>query len=99
MRIDIEEIKRRQKHHERIRMAGVDDPSETDLGPYALLWRRFRDLEETWEILPMMMAKWTLEAIPVNEPDVGRAALYQRIPSNVPFGIIGRLVKLKLAAR
>jgi len=78
--IGIEEITKRAKHHERLSLAGVDGPPRIDLGPLIFLWRRFRDGRETWEILPVMIAELTLEAIPKNEPNVERARLYREMP-------------------
>ena len=97
MKIDIEEVERRKEYHERICLTGTGDPSKTDLGLYVLLWRQFRDKRETWEVLPMMIAQLNLETMPVDEPNVARAKLYQRVPSNAPLAVIADLVLLKMA--
>jgi hypothetical protein len=69
------DIQRRREELKRLGMAGVSRP-DLELGPELLLWRKFRDGEETWEVLPKMIAEWTLSAIPAQEPNVARACLY-----------------------
>ena len=66
----------RLDHLDRIAQAGADDtgPEWAEwLGPPVVLWRKFRDGEETEEVLPEQLALWTLAAIPECEPGVERA--------------------------
>jgi len=77
-RVSRKTILERLDHHERLELAGVDRP-EMDLGKPVVLWRRFRDGKETREVLPAMIADWTLATIPEREPHVARARIY-RIP-------------------
>ena len=56
---------------------------DVNLGPPAFLWRRFRTGKETWEILPHLIAKWTLTTIPEREPGVECARLCRSIPKDI----------------
>lgn len=72
----IDSIRKRLYHHELLYLAGVDMP-EMDLDKPVVLWRRFRNGTETREVLPAMIADWTLATIPSQEPSVERARIYQ----------------------
>ena len=74
MKLTLERVKEQLKHIERVEAAGIK--KETfDLGPPVFLLRKFRNGKETTEILPKMLAEWTLSSIPEREPNVERASL------------------------
>lgn len=55
-----------------------------DFGPPAFLYRKFRITgNETWEILPRLIAEWTIATISEREPNVARARLCLSIPEDV----------------
>ena len=76
-----EDAKARIRHHEHIeRIVGTDPQArgwEALLKVNAILVRTFRDGTVTREVLPLWLARWTLLAIPENEPQVARARLVQ----------------------
>ena len=74
MKLTLERVKEQLKHIESIEAAGIEK-EVFDLGPLVSLWRRFRNGKETTEILPRMLAEWTLSSIPEREPNVERASL------------------------
>jgi len=80
----------RLDHLDRIAQAGADDtgPEWVEwLGPPIVLWRKFRDGEETEEVLPEQLALWTLAAIPECEPMVERAKVTQQEPQQLALEV------------
>ena len=74
----LDAVQQRLDHLARIAQAGADNtgPEWAEwLGPPVVLWRKFRDGEETREELPQFLAEATLEAIPECEPLVARAKI------------------------
>lgn len=62
----------------------LKEPTTDDPYPPAFLYRKFRVTDkETWEILPRLIAEWTLLTIPEREPNVSRARLCLSIPEDV----------------
>ena len=73
-------IRKRLEHLWRLRLAGVDGGAcGLDWGRPVVLWRRFRDKRETLELLPALIADWTLATIPEREPGVERARIYRAV--------------------
>ena len=67
---------------ERDHQVGIGE-SAFDLSPPAFLYRRFRSGNETWEILPRLIAEWTIATISEREPNVACARLCLNIPRDI----------------
>lgn len=84
----MEWVEERLEHQERLRLAGVEDAAlgvALDWGSPVVLWRRFRGSDrETRELLPSMIAEWTLATIPEREPNVERARIYRVVVVKLP---------------
>lgn len=74
MKLTLDQAEEQLKHIESMEAAGIEK-EVFDLGPPTVLWRKFRNKEETLEILPRQLAEWTLFTIPEREPNVERASL------------------------
>lgn len=76
-RIGLTEIKKRAKALEGFDQAtGTERPSLSDAwGPPAVIGRKYRDGRESYESLPLWLAKQVVAAIPECEPRVERARL------------------------
>jgi len=71
----VSDATKRIEQYRRLGMAGVKVEESGNLGRTLLIWRKFRDGRETYEALPEWLARATMEAIPMNEPNVARARL------------------------
>ena len=75
--VSVEMVKELAEHYERMAIAGANGtPEDLNLGgDYVVLWRKFRNGDETEEVLREVLAELTLYAIPFNEPEVERAKI------------------------
>jgi len=76
-RIGLTEIRKRAKALEAFnRTTGTETPNWSDAwGPPAVIWRKYRSGRESYETLPLWLARQAMAAIPEREPEVARARL------------------------